>query len=145
MSYFFFFLDVSVSVYISDVSLIKVSQDKKNRYFNFLIQNDDTLHRGVCFSPEKHRLFNGTKNYSPHSDIEIKRFRSSDNSKDIIINEFSSVKKTELNFERKTLQSKMFTIEQAINECAIYGIVDVTGLVYNWQTETEHEKNGKPL
>ena len=39
----------------------------------------------------------------------------------------------------------MFTIEQAINECAIYGIADVTGLAYNWQTETEHEKDGKPL
>ena len=111
MSCFIFYLDVSVSGYISDVSLIKMSQGKKNRYFNFLIQNDDTLHRGVCFSPEKHRLFNGTKNYSPHSDIEIKRFRSSDNNKDIIVNEFSSVKKAELNFERKTLQSKMFTVE----------------------------------
>ena len=35
----------------------------------------------------------------------------------------------------------MLTIEQAINECAIYGIVDVIGLVYNLQTE----KDGKPL
>ena len=32
-----------------------------------------------------------------------------------------------------------------INECAIYDIVDVTGLVYNLQTEAEHEKDGKRL
>ena len=32
-----------------------------------------------------------------------------------------------------------------INECAIYDRVDVTGLVYNLQTEAEHEKDGKPL
>ena len=36
----------------------------------------------------------------------------------------------------------MFTIEQVINEC---DIVDVTGLVYNLQTEVGHEKDGKPL
>ena len=123
-----------------------MSKDKKRRYFNFSIQNDDTLHRGVClFSPEKHRLFNDIINDSSHSGIEIKRFRSSDNNTDIIVNDFSSVKKTELNFEKKTLQSKFFTIEQVIKECAIYDIADVTGLVYNLQTEAEHEKDGKPL
>ena len=120
-------------------------KDKKRRYSNFSIQNDDTLHRGVCFSPEKHRLFNDIINDSSHSGIEIKLFRSSDNNNDIIVNDFSSVKKTELNFGRKTLQSKIFTIEQVINECAIYDIVDVTGLVYNLQTEAEREKDGKPL
>ena len=31
------------------------------------------------------------------------------------------------------------------NECAIYDIADVTGLVYNFQTEAEHEKDGKRL
>ena len=32
-----------------------------------------------------------------------------------------------------------------INEYAIYDIVDVTGLVYNLQTEVEHDKDGKSL
>ena len=140
-----YYLDVSVSGYLSEVTPIKVSKDKKRRYFNFSIQNDDTLHRGVCFSPEKHRLLNDIINDSSHSGIEIKRFRSSDNNNDIIVNDFSSVKKTELNFERKTLQSKVFTIEQVITECTIYDTVDVTGLVYNLQPEAEHEKDGEPL
>ena len=39
----------------------------------------------------------------------------------------------------------MFTIKQVINECAIYDIVDVNGLEYNLQTETEHEKDRKTL
>ena len=30
-----------------------------------------------------------------------------------------------------------------INECTIFDIVDITGLVYNLQTETEHEKDKK--
>ena len=82
---------------------IKVSKGKKRRYFNFSIQNDDTIYRGVYFSPAKHRLFKDITNDSSHSGIEINRFRSSDNNSDIIVNEFSSVKKTKLNFERKTL------------------------------------------
>ena len=97
------------------------------------------------FLPEKHRPFNDIINDSSHSRIEIKRFRSGDNNNDIIVNDLSSVKKTELNFERKILQSKIFTIEQVINECAIYDIADVTSLVYNLQTEVEHEKDGKLL
>ena len=32
-----------------------------------------------------------------------------------------------------------------IKECATYDIVDVTGLVYNLQTEAGHEKDGKLL
>ena len=83
-------------------------------------------------------------NNSSHSVIEIKRFHSSGNNNDIIVNDFLSVKKTELNFERKTLHSKIFTIEQVLNECAIYDIVDVTALVYNLPTEAKQE-DGKPL
>ena len=139
-----YYLDVSVPGYLSEVTPIKVSKDKK-RYFNFSKPNDNTLNRGVCFSLEKHRLFNDIINDSSHSGIEIKRFRSSDNTSDIIVNNFSSIKKTEINFERKTSQSKIFTIKQGINECAIYDIVDVTGLLYNLQTEAEHEKDGKLL
>ena len=67
---------------------------------------------------EKHQLFNDIISDSSHSG---------------------------LNFERKTLQSKIFTIKQLINECAIYDIVDVTGLVYNLQIEAEHEKDEKTL
>ena len=139
-----YYLDVSVPGYLSEVTPIKAFKDKK-RYFNFSKPNDNTLNRGVCFSLEKHRLFNDIINDSSHSGIEIKRFGSSDNTSDIIVNNFSSIKKTEINFERKTSQSKIFTIKQGINECAIYDIVDVTGLLYNLQTEAEHEKDGKLL
>ena len=123
----------------------KGAQRQKTRYFHFSVQKKDTLLRGVCFSPEKHRLFNYIINDSPHSGIETKGFRSSDNNNDITVKDLQSVKKTELNFERKTLQSNIFTTEQVINECAIYDIVGVTGLIYNLQTEAGHGKYGKPL
>ena len=63
----------------------------------------------------------------------------------MIVNDFSSVKKTEVNFERKDFQRKPFTGQQVINECAIYDIVDISGLVYNLQQETTNQKEGAPL
>ena len=146
--YFIFnllFRFIFICGYLSEVSPIKVSKGKKRRYFNFSKQNDDTLHGCICFSQEKHRLFNGTISDSSHSNFEIEHCRSSDDSNDVIVNDFSSVTKTELNFERKTLQSKICTTEQVINECALFDIVNVTGLVYNLQTQAKHEKDEKTL
>ena len=100
--------------------------------------------RGVCFSPEKHALFNDISKDDNNTGIEIKQFGSSESNEDIIVNDFSSVKK-QLNFERKNFQRKPFSVQQVINECAIYDIVDISGLVYNLQQETTNQKEGAPL
>ena len=136
------YLDSSLSEYLSEVSPVKLSKDKRRKYFNFAIQNDNSLYLGVCFSPEKHALFNDISKDDDNTRIEIKRFRSSKNNEDIIVN---SVKKTELNFERKDFQRKPFTVQQVINEFAIYDIVDISGLVYNLQQETTSQKEGALL
>ena len=103
------------------------------------------MYQGVCFSPEKHALFNDISKDDNNTGIENKRFRSITNNEDIIINNFSSVKKTELIFERKDFQRKPFTVQQVINECPIYDIVDISGLMYNLQQETTSQKEGAPL
>ena len=51
------YLDTFWNLYVC--GYLKVSKDKKSKYFNFLIQNDETLQWAVCFSPEKHQLFSG--------------------------------------------------------------------------------------
>ena len=130
--------------YLSDVSPIKLSKDKKRKYFSFSVQDEDSLHRGVCFSPEKHCLFEKISN-DDKSGIEIKRFKFGDNDSDIIINDFTSVKSTDVNFTNKSLQLRSCTIEQVINECPIFDIVSVKGLVYNLQDETTVKKDDKPL
>ena len=101
--------------------------------------------RGVCFSLEKHAQFNDISKEDNNTDIEIKWFQSSKNSEDIIVNDFSTVLKSEVDFERKDFQRKPFTFQQIINECAIYDIVEVSGLVYNLQQETTNQKEGAPL
>ena len=52
------YLDSSLSRYLSDVSPLKLSKDKKIKYFNLAIQNDNCMYLGACLSQEKHALFN---------------------------------------------------------------------------------------
>ena len=99
----------------------------------------------MCFFLEKHRLSIDIDKDSANSGIEFKRFCSRDNKNDIIVNDFTSVTKTEVNFERKTLQANNFWTNQVINECAIFDIVDLTGFMYNVQSVVTHEKDGKTL
>ena len=88
------------------------------------------MDRGGCFSAEKYNLFSEIANDNTSNGIEVRRFRSSDINDDIIVNDFTSVKRTEVNFEKKTYL-KPSSIQQMNNECAIYDIVDATGLTYN--------------
>ena len=46
---------------------------------------------GVCFSPKKHRLFSDIVKHNDNFGIEIKRFCTSDNSNDVIFNDFTSL------------------------------------------------------
>ena len=52
------YLDSSLSRYLSDVSPVKLSKDKKIKYFNLAIQNDNCMYLGACLSQEKQVLFN---------------------------------------------------------------------------------------
>ena len=68
-------------------------------------------------------MFNDISKDDKSTRIGIKRFRSSQN-----------------NFQRKP-----FTVQQVINECAIYAIVDISGLVCRLGQETTCQKEGVPL
>ena len=68
------YIDSSLSGYLSEISPVNLSKDKKRKYFNFAIQNGNSIYRGVCFSPEKHAFFNDISNDDNNIGIEIKRF-----------------------------------------------------------------------
>ena len=90
-------------------------------------------------------MFNDNSKDDDSTGIEIKRFQSSENNEGVIVNDFSLVKKTEESFERKDFERKPLTVQQVINDCAIYDIVDISALVYNLQQETINQKEGAPL
>ena len=60
--------------------------------------------------------------------IKIKCFKVGDNNDNIIVTEFSSLNSSELNFTYKEIGTN-FTLEKVINECCIFEIVKVSGLI----------------
>ena len=87
------YLDSSLSEYLSEVSPAKFSKDKKRNYFTFAIQNDNSMYQGVCFSVEKHALFNDVSKDVNSTGIKLKRFRSSENNEDITTTTLAQLKK----------------------------------------------------
>ena len=71
------------------------------------------MYPGVCFSPEKHALFNDISKDNNNAGIETKRFRSSETNEYVIVNDFSSVKKTELDFERRILRENHLQVNRS--------------------------------
>ena len=98
----------------------------------------------MCFSPEKHKLFTTVAQEGESNGLEIKRFKSAPQNKDIIITDFSSAKKIELTFE-KNIVAQTFTVNQIINECALYDIINTSALIFNLQDEIQVQKDGKSL
>ena len=60
------------------------------------------------------------------------------------MNNFTSAKQTDLHFEKKSTTKKSF-INSIVNECAFYGIVDISVLVFNLWEPTSVVKNVKLL
>ena len=90
-----------MSGYLSNVSPVKTSKNLKQKYFNFTLTDNTNIHCGVCFSPEKHKLFSSIENkQSSNSDRELKRFTVAEND-NIIVNDFTSTKQIDLHFEGK--------------------------------------------
>ena len=122
--------------------LSRLQKIKKGRFFNFTMTDDITSHRGVCFSPEMHKLFSNIAQEQSNNGLEIKRFKISPQKQYIIITDFTSAKKTELTFE-KNIIAETSTIHQVLNECSLYDIVNVSVLVYNLQEEFSVKKEDK--
>ena len=104
------YLDSSLSRYLSDVSPVKLSKDKKRKYFKFAIQNSNCMYWGTSLSPEKHVLFNGIYKGHNNTGIEIKQFRSSENNEHINVDDFSSVKKNRSKVQKERFSEKTIYI-----------------------------------
>lgn len=95
----------------------------------------------MCFSPEKRNLFSEISTSEDGSGCEIKKYKRG-NGDDIIINDWSSVKKAKLSFTAPIIAKKYLTIAQINNECSLYDLVNTEACLYNLSNEKLVEKNG---
>lgn len=117
-------------------------KNQKRKYFDFTLNTEEKQERTVCFSPEKHTLVN--RIFQQHSGCEIKKFKRSD-SNDVLITDFSSVRQFTPDFEKPTHELVYKNIEAISNECPLYNIVNVVGIIFDIGPIQTCEKDGKPL
>ena len=100
-----------ISGYLFIVSPLKVSKAKQ-RYFEFEIQNSTNQSQTVCFSPEKRRLIESIAT-DKNQNIACE-FEKSDKGNLLVAN-FTSVKRVKLNFEKPSLIVSYSTVSEIVN------------------------------
>ena len=138
-----FVMDESISGYVVELSPVKLARDKKRKYFHFTLKTESSENRTVCFSPEKHRLLSSI--CDSKGACEIKRFSKSGSNDDIIVNYYSAIKRTKLDFTPSDTMKKFFTVSEMNNESQLYDIVNVVSVVSNISDNVLVEKDGVPL
>ena len=102
--------------------------------------------RTVYFSPEKRRLIENTAT-DEYQNIgcELLNFTKSDNG-NLLITNFTSVKRVKLNFEKPSLIFSYSTVSEILNEKSMYAMINVKGTIFDLE-ETEQNvcKNGQTL
>ena len=124
--------------YVKNLSPVEpFNNDRKRSYFHFDLQTEDDETRVVSFSPEKHKLLEKIQNQD--TGCELKRFPL--NSKnEIIINDYTSVREVQPNFQKIEKKRQFVTIAHINDESELYDIVNVTGIIYNLETLDKIEK-----
>ena len=56
---------------------------------------------------------------------------------------FSSLKTIKFDFKHKLLELKTFTVQQIFNECSIFDLINISGLLYNMQNKTFMSKDDR--
>ena len=139
---FFLSLDPSATGYVVDISPVKQSRDGKRKYFDFKLQGQGMEQRAVCFSPEKFKLLSTISKES--AGCEVKKFKRG-NCNEILINDFSSVRKIDVLFDKTNIPKTFTNIAKINNECGMYEIVNLKAYLYNLALEESASKFGKPI
>lgn len=73
---------------------LQPQQIRDKNILKFVVQDEQTIHHGVCFSPEKHCFFLQLIKENTSKEIEIRRFNLVITLREMIFHDFSSVKLT---------------------------------------------------
>ena len=94
----------------------------------------------MCFSPEKHKLLKVIK--SEKSGCEIKRYKRTERT-DNLISDFTSIKKSKLNFTQPVHNAIFQEISTVENELSLFDVVNVKEIFHNTgvlETATKDDK-----
>ena len=105
-----------MSGYVTSVSPVKQLKPKKNpknqsyyqpkKYFDlYLLGKDDTL-RGVCFSPQKHKLLADIANSLENQGCIMKKVKLNEDTSDFMLTDYTTITQSKLGYEKTLVISR---------------------------------------
>ncbi len=88
-NFYFTYIDSNMKGYIHSVSPVKSAKSSNRKYFNFMVQEKDSVVRGVCFAPNKHTELHTLQ--QTKSPVSVSNFAKASQSDDVIFNHFTKV------------------------------------------------------
>ena len=141
---FFYFSDKTITApitgHITNLSPIKHKISTDRKYFDFRLLTEEKSEQTVCFSPGNNKLLKVIKDEK--SSREIKRYKRTERT-DILINDFTSIKKLKLDFTQPVHKAVFQEISTVKNELSLFDIVNVKEILYNirvLETTTKDDK-----
>ena len=126
--------DESISGFVQNLSPIKVGPSKK--YFDFNLQTEtNTAVRGICFSPQKRKLFDESQEKS--TPIKIKKFvhDKKEGSTDILMSDnvvIDHLEVKEVSFPRKDLVPNSLNLSM-LGTISLHQLITVKGKIIGLQ------------
>lgn len=125
--------------YVSDVTSITPSKDRKRKLFIFKISNNESEHSFVCFSPEKYRFVSNLateKNQSIGCEIIQYRLPTAENGH-LVVGDYTKIKRTKLSFDYAEHEREFLELIKVNNECNLYEEVNVKGKISDLKDPVE--------
>ncbi|XP_057309079.1 uncharacterized protein LOC130647301 [Hydractinia symbiolongicarpus] len=117
--------DTSLNAFVVSLSPLKESK-KHVPYFDMELQSDAGSERAVCFTKARYDLFKRL-NKSDNEGVSLKRFKKSNN--DILITDYSQVKKIAMNRQRPEESIQISEIATSLAECALFQRINIKGII----------------
>ena len=88
-NFYFTYIDSNMKGYIHSVSPVKSAKSSNRKYFNFMVQEKDSVVRGVCFAPNKHTELHTLQ--QTKSPVSVSNFAKASQGDDLIFKHFRKV------------------------------------------------------
>ena len=119
--YLLIFIDKSstLSGYVASVSPIKLSKPKKShnnqmkppkQYFDFYLHGQDEVRRGVCFSPQKHKILDEISKSQHDQGCIIMKVKLNEENTDFVLTDFTTITKSKLAYDEAEHQLNFISV-----------------------------------
>ena len=104
---------------MASLSPMKLSKPKNShnnqmkppkQYFDFYLHGQDEVRRGVCFSPQKHKILDKISNSEHDQGCIIKKLKLNEENTDFVLTDFTTITKSKLAYDKAEHQQNFISL-----------------------------------